>query len=104
MKKGAMTEGSLVESEALPRRSHIAMLFAWWIYIPLVVLFLCLWVLDAETWFQRALLLFLALAATFLLWLCLSGLTDVDEERRANAMKSNQKKRDEVGKKLRALP
>ena len=86
-----MTEEALVQSEALPRRIHAAMPSAWWIYTPLVVLFLCLWVLDTETWFQRALLLFLALAATFLLWLCLNRLTSMNEERCANVLTSKKK-------------
>jgi len=66
-------------------------------------LFLCLWILDTETWSQRALLVVLALAAAFLLWFCLNGLTSMNEEGRVNAMKSKQKKQHKVQQNLRAL-
>jgi hypothetical protein len=104
-KKGAaLTKQVRVDNKTVERENRIATPSVWRMeYAPLVVLFLCLWILDTETWFQRALLFLLALAATFLLWFCLNGLTSMNEEERANAMKSKQKKEHEVQQKLRAL-
>jgi hypothetical protein len=65
-KRGAMTTQARVHSKTLASKIHVPTPFT---YIPLVVVFLCLWVIDTETWLQRVLLIFLSLAATaFLLW------------------------------------
>jgi len=104
-KKGAaLTKQARVDDETVGRENRTATPSAWRMeYAPLVVLFLCLWILDTETWFQRALLFLLALAAAFLLWFCLNGLTSMNEEGRVNAMKSKQKKQHKVQQNLRAL-
>ena len=91
-KAAALTKQARVDNESVERENCIATPSAWRMeYAPLVVLFLCLWILDTETWFQRALLFLLALAATFLLWFCLNGLTSMNEEGRASPMKRAKK-------------
>ena len=50
----------------------------WIDYVPLAVLVFCLLIFDTRTWLQRGLLSFLAIAAAFLLWFCLSRATSAD--------------------------
>jgi hypothetical protein len=46
---GAITKQARVHSDTLAGGIHVAMPSAWWAaYTPLVVLFLCLWVIDTE--------------------------------------------------------
>jgi len=44
----------------------------WMDYVPLTILFFCFLIIDTRTWLQGVLLSFLALAAAFLQWFCLS--------------------------------
>src|SRR6476469_8822226 len=71
-KRAALTKQARVDDETVGRENHVAAPSAWRMeYAPLVVLFLCLWILDTETWFQRALLFVLSLDVTFLPWFSL---------------------------------